>query len=110
MLYIQTPPDDNRPGAFCWKFADFSRPLAIVPEGVGDNETEGMIAAVRYARENKVPFFGICMGMQAVVEGTNAYNAYLKEEINERHRHSYEFNNKFKDRLTGAPAVQGVCG
>jgi CTP synthase len=41
----------------------------LIPGGFGDRGSEGKIAAIRYARENKVPFFGICLGMQmAVVE------------------------------------------
>jgi len=41
----------------------------LVPGGFGERGTEGKIAAIRYARENKVPFFGICLGLQlAVVE------------------------------------------
>ena len=41
----------------------------IVPGGFGDRGIEGMIESVRYARENKIPFFGICLGMQmAVIE------------------------------------------
>ena len=41
----------------------------IVPGGFGDRGIEGMIDAIKYARENKIPFFGICLGMQmAVVE------------------------------------------
>jgi len=41
----------------------------LVPGGFGDRGTEGKIAAIRYARESKTPFFGICLGMQlAVVE------------------------------------------
>ena len=41
----------------------------LVPGGFGERGTEGKIAAIRYARENKIPFFGICLGMQmAVVE------------------------------------------
>ena len=41
----------------------------LVPGGFGDRGIEGMIAAVQYARENGVPFFGICLGMQmAVIE------------------------------------------
>jgi CTP synthase len=41
----------------------------LVPGGFGDRGTEGKIAAIEYARENKIPFFGICLGMQlAVVE------------------------------------------
>jgi CTP synthase len=40
-----------------------------VPGGFGDRGTEGKIEAIQYAREKKVPFFGICLGMQiAVVE------------------------------------------
>ena len=41
----------------------------LVPGGFGDRGTEGKIAAIKYARENRIPFFGICLGMQlAVVE------------------------------------------
>ena len=41
----------------------------LVPGGFGDRGIEGMISAIRYAREHGVPFFGICLGMQmAVVE------------------------------------------
>ena len=39
----------------------------LVPGGFGDRGVEGKIEAVRYARENKVPFFGICLGMQCAV-------------------------------------------
>ena len=38
-----------------------------MPGGFGDRGIEGMIRAVRYARENKIPFFGICLGMQCAV-------------------------------------------
>ena len=120
----------------------------IVPGGFGERGIEGMIKAINYARENNVPFLGICLGMQlAVIEfaniteansrefdsicpepiidlmeqqkniinmggtlrlgnydckvkkGTLAYNDYKSENINERHRHRYEFNNKYKDIL-----------
>ena len=41
----------------------------IVPGGFGDRGIEGMISSIRYARENKIPYFGICLGMQiAVIE------------------------------------------
>ena len=41
----------------------------LVPGGFGERGVEGMIAAIRYARENRIPFFGICLGMQmAVIE------------------------------------------
>ncbi|WAM31516.1 CTP synthase [Caldicellulosiruptor naganoensis] len=39
----------------------------LVPGGFGDRGIEGKIAAIRYARENKIPFFGICLGMQCAV-------------------------------------------
>jgi CTP synthase len=126
----------------------------LVPGGFGDRGSEGMIVAIRYARENGVPYFGICLGMQmAVVEyarnvcgmdkanstefdphtpwpvidllpeqkhltekgatmrlgayacvldrDSKAYAAYGQEEIRERHRHRYEFNNDLKESLTG---------
>lgn len=127
----------------------------LVPGGFGDRGIEGKITAVRYARENKLPFFGICLGMQCAVieyarnvlglqgahsselvpetpypvidlmpeqkdidelggtmrlgaypckvaEGSNAYRAYEDELIYERHRHRYEYNNEYRDALTGA--------
>ena len=125
----------------------------IVPGGFGSRGIEGMISAIRYAREAQVPFFGICLGMQmAVVEfarhvagladahsselavtahpvidlmpeqrqktdkggtmrlgaypchiaghDTKAFHAYGTEDISERHRHRYEFNNDFRSLLT----------
>ncbi len=135
----------------------------LVPGGFGSRGIEGKIMAANYARENKVPFFGICLGMQiAVIEfarnvsGLNAANseefdnntpcpviylmkewydaktdsrhkrdmesekggtmrlgaypcnikkesvaqkAYQVDSISERHRHRYEFNNDYKDKL-----------
>ena len=126
----------------------------LVPGGFGERGIEGMIAAIQYARENRIPFFGICLGMQlAVVEYARhvcklkkanstefdektrypvidflpeqrsvkemgasmrlgayactladesfALDAYGEQEISERHRHRYEFNNEFKEILTG---------
>jgi len=60
----------------------------LVPGGFGERGSEGKIAAIRYARENKVPFFGICLGMQmAVVEFArnvcnidDAYSAEFRAE------------------------------
>jgi CTP synthase len=122
----------------------------LVPGGFGDRGSEGKITAARYARENRIPYFGICLGMQmAVVEfarnvcglsGANstefdpnsphpvidlmeaqkgiekkgatmrlgaypcvlqddslAAKVYGKKKISERHRHRYEFNNKYRD-------------
>jgi len=124
----------------------------LVPGGFGNRGIEGMIQVIRYARENKVPFFGICLGMQmAVVEyarhvcslekanssefdedtphpvidllpeqktvkdmgasmrlgaypclvsnASLAYEAYGELEIGERHRHRYEFNRDYQERL-----------
>jgi CTP synthase len=135
----------------------------LVPGGFGGRGIEGKICAARYARENKIPYFGICLGMQiAVIEfarnvaglenanssefdvntsypviylmrewfdersqtvqrrddlsdkgatmrlgaytcrienDSHASRAYQIEEISERHRHRYEFNNEFRDRL-----------
>ncbi|MCI8303435.1 MAG: CTP synthase [Lawsonibacter sp.] len=131
----------------------------LVPGGFGGRGIEGKISAVQYAREQGVPFLGICLGMQmAVVEfarhvcgmedahssefspitahpvinlmlsqrgitrkgGTmrlgaypcrltsrdsRAFAAYGTWEISERHRHRYEFNNDFREELTGAGLV-----
>jgi CTP synthase len=134
----------------------------LVAPGFGDRGIEGKITAIRYARENNVPFLGICLGMQcAVVEfarnvlgfrdahstemapetthpvidimadqkkvttkggtmrlgeyscslqkGTRAFQAYGKTKISERHRHRYEFNNKFlKDFEKAGMVASGV--
>ena len=124
----------------------------IIPGGFGDRGIEGMILACKYARENNLPYFGICLGMQIIVieyarnvlglneadsrefnenakdkvidymPGQNddidkggtlrlgAYPCILKENsmikkyyginnISERHRHRYEFNNDYRDVL-----------
>lgn len=124
----------------------------IVPGGFGDRGIQGKIETIKYARENKIPFLGICLGMQmAVVEfarnvlgykeanseefnedtdypvihimdeqvginkkgGTMRLGSYpcnLKEEslacklygktqIEERHRHRFEYNNKYKEEM-----------
>ncbi|MCD6320305.1 MAG: CTP synthase [Candidatus Desulfofervidaceae bacterium] len=136
----------------------------LVPGGFGKRGTVGKMMAIQYARENRIPFLGICLGMQlAVIEfarhvaglkeadstefnpdtphpviylmrewydfrrgkiqkrdesvdkggtmrlgaypcqlqkNTFAYEAYQKEEISERHRHRYEFNNKYREVFT----------
>ena len=125
----------------------------MVPGGFGNRGVNGKISAIQFARENKIPFFGICLGMQlAVIEfarnvaglknahslefdpnspnpvislmaeqksvmnkgatmrlgaypcviqkGTLAHKVYGEKEISERHRHRYEFNNTFKEKLT----------
>ena len=125
----------------------------LVPGGFGDRGVEGKITAIKYARENKVPFFGICLGMQlaavefarnvcgltgahsseldpntpypiinllpdqedvvemggtlrlgsypcTLAEGSVAHKEYGEINITERHRHRYEFNNFYRERLT----------
>ncbi|HKL83577.1 MAG TPA: CTP synthase [Desulfobacter sp.] len=138
----------------------------LVPGGFGSRGIEGKILAAGFARENKVPFFGICLGMQMAVidiarnlagledanseefdidtpypviylmkewvdeqtgkvekrdessdkggtmrlgaypcllaENTFAMNAYKTENISERHRHRFEFNNEYKEKLVEA--------
>ena len=127
----------------------------LVPGGFGERGIEGKIKAIQYARENKVPFFGICLGMHcAVIEfarsvvqlpkansaefapntpypvidllgdqdtkgdkggtmrlgeyrcqlrkNSNAFKAYGTKEVYERHRHRYEFNNRYRIQLEEA--------
>lgn len=122
----------------------------LIPGGFGDRGVDGKISATKYARENNIPYLGICLGMQtAVIEfaknvlglkdanssefnpdgeysvidlmpdqqgnlpkggtmrlgvypckikaGTLLEKSYNKLEISERHRHRYEFNNKFRE-------------
>lgn len=130
----------------------------LVPGGFGDRGIEGKLLSAKYARENKVPFFGICLGMQVMVieyarnilglkdanstelesktpypvvslleeqegvdnkggtmrlgayestaiEGTKFHTAYNKTKISERHRHRYEFNNKFREDFEKARLI-----
>ncbi|TAL44212.1 MAG: CTP synthase [Methylovulum sp.] len=137
----------------------------LVPGGFGERGVEGKIATVRYARENNIPYLGICLGMQAAViefardvaglEGAHsteflpksphpviglitewmaesgrletrdensdlggsmrlggqqcrlqpnslAFQLYQKDVITERHRHRYEFNNQYAEKLEQA--------
>lgn len=124
----------------------------LVPGGFGFRASEGKIAAIKYARENNVPYFGICLGMQLatvefarnvlglegahsrelnpstpypiidllpeqkdiedlggtlrlglypckIKENTLAHQIYDAVNIEERHRHRYEFNNEFREQL-----------
>jgi len=130
----------------------------LVPGGFGDRGTEGKIIASQYARENNVPYFGLCLGMQIAVidfarnkvglKGANstefdpntaypvidimgdqkeveekgatmrlgacpcslkndtlASASYGKEEVSERHRHRFEFNNEYRKQLEDAGLV-----
>tara|TARA_Y100001954_G_scaffold233647_1_gene287399 strand:- start:1290 stop:2462 length:1173 start_codon:yes stop_codon:yes gene_type:complete len=130
----------------------------LVPGGFGDRGTEGKIMASKYARENRIPYFGLCLGMQIAVidyarnvlglenanseefdpdtpdpvihimdeqksisekgatmrlgacpcalkKGTASSTAYAKEEVSERHRHRFEFNNAYRKDLEKAGLV-----
>jgi CTP synthase len=130
----------------------------VVPGGFGVRGIEGMIKAANYAREKKIPYLGLCLGMQVMViefaravfnspkpnssefdpdtpypvidlmpdqmsvinkgktmrlgdypcqlpEGTHAADAYGEDLIYERHRHRYEFNNKYRTDLEKAGLV-----
>lgn len=127
----------------------------LVPGGFGMRGVEGKIQAVQYARENNIPYFGICLGMQCAVvefarnvmkledanssefdkdtqhpviclleeqegvvakggtmrlgaqpcvfaEGSRSLDAYGSAEVNERHRHRYEFNSEFREQFVHA--------
>ncbi len=127
----------------------------LVAPGFGSRGIDGKIEAIRYARENNIPFFGICLGMQMatiefarhvlgltdahstemkeytlhpvinlmaeqkrvvnkggtmrlgsypchLVKGSKAYKAYGAEQVEERHRHRFEFNNDYKERFESA--------
>ena len=134
----------------------------LVPGGFGERGIEGKIAAIQYARESKMPFFGICLGMQLAVvefarnvlkivdahsrefspdgdncvielmdeqqqvtkmggtmrlgaypctikEGTIAEKIYKRLEISERHRHRYELNPAYFDKLQkGGLVISGT--
>lgn len=127
----------------------------LVPGGFGKRGIDGMLNSIRFARENKVPYFGICLGMQTLVieyarnvcgledadstefnpgtqhrvifklrelkgvdelggtmrlgswacrlaDGSFAQKAYGQREIQERHRHRYEFNREYEEQLKAA--------
>jgi len=124
----------------------------LIPGGFGDRGVEGKIKAARFAREHKVPYLGLCLGMQVatiefarnvcglekanstefdkeardpvislleeqrevqnkgasmrlgtwptkIEKGSLAEKIYGSEEVLERHRHRYEFNMKYRDRM-----------
>ncbi len=125
----------------------------LIPGGFGERGVEGKITAARFAREHKIPYLGLCLGMQVatiefarnvcgiksasstefdknakepvislleeqrgvrdkggsmrlgtwptkIVLGTLAEKIYGRNEVMERHRHRYEFNMKYRDRMT----------
>ena len=151
----------ERTGPACLQGMD----AILVPGGFGERGVEGKIAAVKFAREHRIPYLGICLGMQVAViefarhvagldkahstefepntpapvialitewtnadgkvetrsensdlggtmrlgaqecrlqEGSRAREIYGHEIINERHRHRYEFNNNYRDKLSAA--------
>ena len=124
----------------------------VVPGGFGDRGTEGKIFAAQYARENGIPYFGLCLGLQIgviefsrnvaglhranslefdentphpvihlmeeqkdvtqkgasmrlgaytcqLVPGSKSHSAYQFDTVRERHRHRYEFNNAYREKL-----------
>ncbi len=130
----------------------------LVAPGFGDRGIEGKILASKFARENKIPFLGICLGMQCAVidfarhvlnyedahstemnhktsapvidlmeeqkkitnlggtmrlgaypctidKKSKVFDFYKEEEISERHRHRYEFNNKYLDEFKAAGMI-----
>ena len=130
----------------------------VVPGGFGNRGIEGKIETIKYARENKVPFLGICLGMQMavvefaknvlkledvnseefnsecknpvihimndqkiitkkggtmrlgsypckIVKGTLAEKLYKTTEINERHRHRFEYNNNYREQMEKAGLI-----
>jgi CTP synthase len=66
----------------------------LVPGGFGDRGIEGKIKAIQYARENKIPYFGLCLGMQLAVIEIGRHLGGLKDA------HSTEFNE-----ATGCPVI-----
>ncbi|HUF12193.1 MAG TPA: CTP synthase [Longimicrobiales bacterium] len=126
----------------------------LIPGGFGERGIEGMLGAISWARENELPFFGICLGLQCAVieygrrmagleansvefvreatdpviclmdsqrqvtdmggtmrlgayparleEGSLAARIYGTQDITERHRHRYEVNNSYRERLEEA--------
>ena len=133
----------------------------LIPGGFGSRGIEGKIAVINYARKNKVPYLGLCYGMQCAVieyartelgwsdantqeinpnaekqvihvmedqaqnveegklggtmrlgaydcklaEGSTSREAYGQDQISERHRHRYEFNNQYREELEKAGLV-----
>ncbi len=67
----------------------------LIPGGFGSRGIEGMITACKYARENKIPYFGICLGMQiAIIE-------FSRNILNFKKANSTEFNQKTKYPVIG---------
>ena len=107
----------NTGASSSWDLLKAQHGLVICP-GFGQRGIEGKILAVQYAREHDVPCFGICLGMQMMVielksvsqmgrtmrlgaydcelqAGSRVAAIYGETLVRERHRHRYEFNNRF---------------
>ena len=140
----------------CYKLKKYNG--IVVPGGFGNRGIEGLIATIKYARENNIPFLGICLGMQMTVvefarnvlkldnvnseefeknarnkvihimdeqkditkkggtmrlgsypcilkENSKVKELYGKENILERHRHRFEYNNKYREELEKAGLI-----
>ncbi len=72
----------------------------LVPGGFGERGSEGKIAAIRYARENKIPFFGICLGMQMAVVEFSRYVCNIEDA------HTAEFHEDAKNLVIHIMAEQ----
>ena len=72
----------------------------IVPGGFGSRGVEGMITSIRYARENDVPFFGICLGMQVTTI------EYARDVLGWKDANSTEFVNDTKHNVIDLMADQ----
>jgi len=141
----------------CWEDVKAADAI-IVPGGFGSRGIEGKIQAARYARDNQIPYLGLCLGMQvmciefardvlghedanstefdrstkypiidlmleqrAISEmggtmrlglypcvlqpGTKAAEAYQEKEVEERHRHRWEFNNAYREEFKKAGMI-----
>lgn len=88
--YIDSEDIENT-GADCLKTMD----AILVPGGFGKRGTEGKISAIQFARENKLPYLGICLGMQLAVIEFARHRANLKDA------NSTEFNPKAEHKLIG---------
>lgn len=158
IVWIDSEKLEKKGAGFLKKFAG-----VVVPGGFGARGVEGIITAIKFARENKIPYLGLCFGMQLATvefarnvcglkgaqtveidpatphpvihvmssqikniskkifggtmrlgvypcilkEGTISRKAYARRAIFERHRHRYEFNNSYREKLESAGLVIG---
>jgi CTP synthase len=158
IIKIDSEDIEKKPDAINELFSDIDG--ILVPGGFGDRGIEGKIQAISYARKNRVPFFGICLGLQcatvefarnvcgltganskefepdtphpvislledqeivlekggtmrlgayqcSLLQGSRARAIYGKESLMERHRHRYEFTNKYRETFEKCGMVFG---